>query len=97
MEKGNNIFAILKEPNSDHRIPLNYRGISLLSVISNVYSAVLNNRLIAYLEDNELLVDEQNGFRKDRSCEDHAFTLNGLIQNRDSTFVTLIDLQEAFG
>lgn len=90
------IYPILKDPNSDHRIPLNYRGISLLSVISKAYSSVLNNRLTAYLEDNELLVDEQNGFRKDRNCEDHVFTLNSLIQNRDTTFVTFIDLQKAF-
>lgn len=57
-----------------------------------IYSAALNNRLLAYLGVNELFVDEQNGFRKDRSCED----VDSLIQNRDSTFVAIIELQKAF-
>ena len=43
-----------------------------------------------------MLVDEQNGFRRDRSCTDHVFTLNSIIQNRKETFVTFIDLQKAF-
>lgn len=57
---------------------------------------MLNTSLTIYLDDNELLVDEQNWFRKDRSCEDHIFTLNSRIQKRDSTFVTFIGLQKAF-
>lgn len=90
------IFPILKEQNSDPRIPMNYRGISVLSVMSKVFSSILNNRLTDYLEDNDILVDEQNGFRKNRSCENHVLTLNNVIQNRDSTFVTFIDLHKAF-
>ena len=43
-----------------------------------------------------MLVDEQNGFRRDRSCTDHVFTLNSIIQIRKETFVTFIDLQKAF-
>lgn len=52
------IYFILKDLNFDYRILLNYRGISLFLVIFKVYSFVLNNRLIVYLEDNEFLVDE---------------------------------------
>ena len=36
--------------------------ISLLSVVSKLYSAVLNNRPLGYLEDERLLAREQNGF-----------------------------------
>lgn len=83
------IFPISKDQNSDSRISMNYRGISILSVVSKVFSSILNNRLTDYLEDNNILVYEQNGFR---SCEDHVLTINNVIQNRDSTFVTFIDL-----
>ena len=38
------IFPLLKDPSSDKRVPLNYRGISLLSCISKLYSAFVNNR-----------------------------------------------------
>lgn len=61
-----------------------------------MFSFILNNRLTDYFEDNDDLVDEQNGFRKNRSCELHVLTLNDVIQNRDSTFVTYIDLHKAF-
>ncbi|XP_062589588.1 uncharacterized protein LOC134251217 [Saccostrea cucullata] len=85
------IYPILKDSNSDPKVPLNYQGISLLSTIYKMYSSVLNNRLVSYLEDNILLVDEQNGFRRERSCADHLFKLNSIIQNRKETFVTFID------
>lgn len=76
------ICPILKDSNSDPRVPLNYRGISLLSTIYKMNSSTLNNRLVSYLEDNNLIVDEQNGFRRERSCADHVFTLNSIIHVR---------------
>ena len=54
----------------DPFVPLNYRGISLLSCIGKVYAFILNHRLNDYLENNKLMVDEQNGFQKHRSCDD---------------------------
>ena len=90
------IYPILKDPSCDRRIPMNYRGISLLSCISKLYSALINNRLTKYLEEDELLSDEQNGFRYGRSCEDHVFTLNSIIRNNPTVFATFIDLKKAF-
>jgi hypothetical protein len=90
------ICPILKDNNNDPRTPLNYRGISLLSAIYKLYSSVLNNRLMDHLEDYYILVDEQNGFRRDRSCADHIFTLSCITQNRKETFISFIDLQKAF-
>ncbi|CAC5405992.1 unnamed protein product [Mytilus coruscus] len=65
------LCPILKDKSSDTRVPLNYRGISLHSCISKLYSAFINSRLSSYLKSNDILEDEQNGFRYDRSCEDH--------------------------
>ncbi len=42
-----------------------YRGISLQSVVMGVFCSILNARLGEYLEENQLLVEEQNGFRKE--------------------------------
>ena len=45
-------------------------------------------------------MNEQNGFRPDRSCLDHIFTLNDLIRIRkgknEETFCSFIDFQKAF-
>ena len=90
------ICPILKYPNSDRRLPLNYRGISLLSCISKMYSAFLNKRLSYCLESNDILADEQNGFRAKRSCEEHIFTLNSIIKNNSSVFTAYIDLKKCF-
>lgn len=75
---------------------MNYRGVSLLSCISKLYSSSINKRIVCYLESNDVLADEQNGFRKERSCEDHLFTLNSLIHNNSNLYVAFIDLQKCF-
>ena len=85
---------------SDSLNPSDYRGISLQSVVMKVFCAVLNNRLSDYLETNNLLVEEQNGFRQDRSCQDHLFTVYNLVESRQlsglQTFACFIDFRKAF-
>ena len=49
------ISPILKDKHSDNRIPLNYRGISLISTVSKLYSCILNRRFKTYLECQNLL------------------------------------------
>ncbi len=94
------INPIPKSPNNDPRIPLNYRGISLLSVPGKLYTAAISHRLSNYLETNKLLTDEQNGFRPNRSCLDHIYALHNICSNRKNlkadTFLTFIDYQKAF-
>ena len=51
---------------------------------------------MTYLESSNTLADEQNGFRSNRSCDDHIFTLNGIIRNHKTVFAAFIDLQKAF-
>ena len=43
--------------------PLKYRGLALQLCIFKVYCAILNKRIVGYLEDNNILEEEQNGFR----------------------------------
>ena len=94
------ISPIPKSPTNDPRIPLNYRGVSLLSVISKLYTSALNVRLTNFAEDNKLIVNEQNGFRADRSCLDHIFTLHNVLRIRNrmnsETFCAFIDFKKAF-
>ncbi len=53
-----------------------------------------------HLEKHNILVNEQNGFRPDRSYLDHIFTLCDLISIRkgrkEDTFCAFIDFQKAF-
>ena len=61
------IAPVPKGGNKDPYVPLNYRGISLLCTMAEVYTAVFNNRINKHLYVNDLIVDEQNGFRKGHS------------------------------
>ena len=94
------ISPIPKSSTKDPYVPLNYRGISLLSCMYKVYSSAINSRLSIYCEENGFLVDEQNGFRPDRSCQDHIYSLSSVIRNRKSrgldTFCAFVDFQKAF-
>ncbi len=94
------ISPIPKCPKNDMRIPLNYRGISLLPVTSKLYTASISNRLSKFLEKNKLLANKQNGFRPNRSCLDRVYSLHNLCKIRKNlkldTFLTFIDFQKAF-
>ena len=94
------INPISKSSTNDPRVPLNYRGISLLSVAGKIFTATISARISPYLEKNNLLEDEQNGFRAERSCLDHIFSLHNICNIRknlkQNTFLTFIDFQKAF-
>ena len=48
----------------------------------------------------DILVDEQNGFCKGRSCEDHVFSLCSILRNKleekHPIYCAFIDLEKAF-
>ena len=94
------ISPIPKSASKDPCVPLNYRGISLMSCFYKIYSGLINNRITSHCENNSLIVDEQNGFRADRSCLDHIFCISSLIRNniieKSSVFTAFIDMRKAF-
>ena len=84
----------------DQRDPLQNRCITIMCCVAKLYSRILNTRLQKYLESNEILVEEQNGFRATKSCIDHIFVLCTILRNRNisgkETFLCFIDFQKAF-
>ena len=84
----------------DQRDPLQNRCITIMCCVAKLYSRILNTRLQKYLESNNILVEEQNGFRASRSCIDHIFVLCTVLRNRKlsgkETFLAFIDFQKAF-
>ena len=94
------IKPIPKSETNDPRDPLSYRGISLISIPCKIYADILNVRLSKWLEINDILVDEQNGFRSNRSCLEHIYTLYTVINKRKlnklSTYACFVDAKKAF-
>ena len=84
----------------DTSIPDNYRGISLLSVLSKVFTHIVNSRLMKWAEEKEIINDAQAGFRKGRSTTDNIFTLNAVVeksfQMNSKVYVAFIDFKKAY-
>ena len=76
----------------------NWRGITLLSVLGKVFCIVLFRRLIGAVEN--ILREEQAGFRRGRSCSEQIFTLRNIIEQciefQPPVFINFIDYQKAF-
>jgi len=53
----------------------NYRGITLVSCISKLFTAVLNKRSAAFCDLSNTIFDAQFGFRKRKSTVDALFCL----------------------
>lgn len=71
----------------------NYRGISLLSVVGKLYASILEKKVRGIVED--VLDENQCGFRPMRGCQDQIFVLRQTIEkfyekNRDLLYVSLI-------
>ena len=58
------INPIPKSYTADMRGPLSYRGITFSNSMHKLYSSVINDRLIKWVENSDILVDEPNGLRK---------------------------------
>ncbi|UYV64408.1 hypothetical protein LAZ67_3000602 [Cordylochernes scorpioides] len=86
------IHPIFKSGDRDNTS--NYRGIALISNLSKLFTSILKSRLRNWIEGRSIIPENQAGFRKGYSCQDHIFTLLSLIQltlrRLDFRFVNLI-------
>lgn len=96
------IFTLILKYNNtgDKRDASNYRGITVTTSIYKAYCALLNERLTKWAEENDIIEEEQNGFRRHRSTIDHLSTLSNIIETRKkakkSTYVAFIDFSKAY-
>jgi hypothetical protein len=80
--------------------PKNYRPISLTSHLTKIFERVLREKLVAFLEGNNLLNANQHGFRSKRSCltqllENYDTILN-LVEEGKNVDVVYLDFAKAF-
>ncbi|CAF1675979.1 unnamed protein product [Rotaria magnacalcarata] len=92
------IIIRLYKNKGDKKICDNYRGISLLVVASKIFTRVILNR-IQLLIDKQLL-EEQAGFRTNRSTIDQVFILK-MVMEKTREFnkplhMCFIDIQKAY-
>ena len=80
--------------------PSNYRGIAITSCLGKLFTLILNDRLVAFLEERKILKPNQIGFRKGCRTADHVFVLNSMINSYTrkgkKIYACFVDFSKAF-
>ena len=71
------IVPIFKSGDADNA--QNYRGITISSILSKVYSQILLNRLTKWADIHDVMTNAQFGFQKGKSTTDCIFILHAII------------------
>ena len=94
-----NIVPLFKK--GDKHQASNYRPVSLTSVTCKVLEHIVHSNVINHFLHQDILCDNQHGFRSKRSCETQLITTlqsitSQLRTGRDQVDVILLDFSKAF-
>jgi hypothetical protein len=80
--------------------PNNYRGITINSCLSKLFTLLLNERLTEFCEVNKIIEYNQAGFRKGFRTSDQVFTLKTLVDqsfaNGKKLYTCFVDFKKAY-
>lgn len=84
----------------DSTDPNNYRGISLISCFCKLFTSILNNRLINWANENNVITDAQFGFQPNIGTAEAIFCLSSIIsmslRKKKRLYCCFIDFKKAF-
>ena len=90
----------IPKPGKDNANPNNYRPIALTSCICKTLEHMINERLVWYLEKNNIITEFQSGFRHQRSTNDYLVRLETFIREafikKEHLVAVFFDLEKAF-
>ena len=85
----------------DDKNPENDIGIVISSCLSKLFSKILHNRLGNFIAQNDVLLENQIGFRKPYTTADHILTLKALtdkyFKKSPHLYTCFVDLKKAIG
>ena len=94
------IIRPIYKQSGDSTRPENYRPITILSCFGKLFTAILNHRLTEFLNYNNILEENQAGFRAGYSTTDQIFTLHALTEilktKKKKLFCLFVDNSKAF-
>ena len=78
----------------------NYRPIAISSYLGKLFNAILNVRLVSFMEEEGYLHEYQNGFKRGARTSDNIFILTSLIDQyrskKKQLFACYVDLKAAY-
>ena len=90
----------IPKPGKDNTNPNNYLPIALTSCICKTLERMINERLLWYLETNNIITEFQSGFRHQRSTNDHLVRLETFIREafikKEHLVAVFFDLEKAY-
>ena len=90
----------ISKPNKDHTEATNYRPIALASCLCKTMERMINDRLVWFLESNQLITKFQAGFRKNNCTNDHLIRLESFIRDafvkKEHVVAVFFDLEKAY-
>ena len=94
------IIPLFKRGNKKQKTVSNYRPVSFLPIPGKVMEKLVHGGITNYLENSNLLSNNQNGFRKKISTTKSIADFNDVVfENMNNEYVTtavFIDLRKAF-
>lgn len=92
------IFPLHKK--GDKNEVANYRGITFLNSSLKIFTSILHDRLLKWVEENNILSQFQAGFRKRYSTIDQIFNLTSIsqlyIDKNSKLYLFFVDFKTAF-
>ena len=92
------LFTIFK--NRCSFSPKNYRPITLLNSSYKIFSSIITNRLVNFIEDTGIISHSQGGFRRNKPTWNKIWALRNVIEhariNKNPLHITYIDLAKAY-
>ena len=84
----------------DTSVPSNFRGISIMNCLAKLFNAVINKRIVSFLENKKKWDKLQIGFKKGHRTTDHMFIIRTLIEKYTKSsgklYTCFIDFSKAF-
>lgn len=78
----------------------NYRPISVVNILNKLFGDIVNDKLQKWVEQEGVLGEEQNGFRKGRSGLENIYVMKELIdrnkRNRKELYFGFLDIEKAY-
>ena len=90
----------IPKPGKDNTNPNNYRPIALTSCICKTLESMINERLVWYIEKNNIITEFQSDFRHQRSTNDHLVRVETFIREafikKEHLVAVIFDLEKAY-
>lgn len=94
------VICPIPKPDSDLTFPVNYRPISLLCSLSKITERIILNRLQIHIDENNLVMPEQFGFRQKHNTTHQLLRLLEVVteafNNKTPVGAVFLDISKAY-